>query len=138
MVRYHFGYDRPGAARSRQAAASAAAAARRAGRGRDVPEAALDAAVAIEILHNYSLVHDDIEDGDELRHGRPDALGALRRRARDQRGRRPLRAELSDAAATRAASRATTVAAMMHVLHDANLAMCEGQALDIAFESRDR
>jgi geranylgeranyl pyrophosphate synthase len=29
------------------------------------------AAIAIELLHNYSLIHDDIEDGDELRHGRP-------------------------------------------------------------------
>jgi geranylgeranyl diphosphate synthase type I len=32
---------------------------------------ALPAAAAIEILHNFSLVHDDIEDGDELRRGRP-------------------------------------------------------------------
>jgi geranylgeranyl diphosphate synthase type I len=31
---------------------------------------ALPAAAAIEILHNFSLVHDDIEDGDELRRGR--------------------------------------------------------------------
>ena len=33
-------------------------------------EDALDAAVAVEVLHNYSLIHDDIEDGDRLRHGR--------------------------------------------------------------------
>ena len=33
-------------------------------------EAALDAALAVELLHNYSLVHDDIEDGDDMRHGR--------------------------------------------------------------------
>ena len=33
--------------------------------------AALQAAVAIEILHNFSLVHDDIEDGDERRRHRP-------------------------------------------------------------------
>ena len=31
---------------------------------------ALPAAAAVEILHNFSLVHDDIEDGDELRRGR--------------------------------------------------------------------
>ena len=31
---------------------------------------ALPAAAAIEILHNFSLVHDDIEDGDETRHHR--------------------------------------------------------------------
>lgn len=34
------------------------------------PENALPAAAAIEILHNFSLVHDDIEDGDETRHHR--------------------------------------------------------------------
>jgi geranylgeranyl diphosphate synthase, type I len=32
---------------------------------------ALRAAAAIEILHNFSLVHDDIEDGDERRRHRP-------------------------------------------------------------------
>jgi geranylgeranyl diphosphate synthase type I len=32
---------------------------------------ALDAAVAIELFHNFSLIHDDIEDGDALRRGRP-------------------------------------------------------------------
>ncbi len=33
--------------------------------------AALPAAAAVEILHNFSLVHDDIEDASPLRHGRP-------------------------------------------------------------------
>ncbi len=35
------------------------------------PADALPAAAAIEILHNFSLVHDDIEDGDETRRHRP-------------------------------------------------------------------
>ncbi len=35
------------------------------------PAEALPAAAAIEILHNFSLVHDDIEDGDETRRHRP-------------------------------------------------------------------
>lgn len=34
-------------------------------------EEALDSAAAIEVLHNAFLVHDDIEDGSEYRHGRP-------------------------------------------------------------------
>ena len=33
--------------------------------------AALHWAVAIEVLHNASLIHDDICDGDQLRRGRP-------------------------------------------------------------------
>ena len=35
------------------------------------PAVALPAAAAVELLHNFSLIHDDIEDGDELRRGRP-------------------------------------------------------------------
>lgn len=34
-------------------------------------ERALPAAAAIELLHNFSLIHDDIEDGSPLRRGRP-------------------------------------------------------------------
>lgn len=32
---------------------------------------ALDASIAVEILHNFTLVHDDIMDQDDLRRGRP-------------------------------------------------------------------
>lgn len=35
------------------------------------PAEAMPAAAAVEILHNFSLVHDDIEDGDETRRHRP-------------------------------------------------------------------
>jgi len=31
----------------------------------------LPAAIAIELIHNFSLIHDDIEDSDEFRRGRP-------------------------------------------------------------------
>jgi len=34
-------------------------------------EVAIPGAVAIEFIHNFSLIHDDIEDHDEYRHGRP-------------------------------------------------------------------
>ena len=33
-------------------------------------ETAMPAAAAVELLHNFSLIHDDIEDGDDLRRGR--------------------------------------------------------------------
>jgi geranylgeranyl diphosphate synthase type I len=36
-----------------------------------VADHVLPAAAAVELLHNFSLIHDDIEDGDELRRGRP-------------------------------------------------------------------
>jgi geranylgeranyl diphosphate synthase type I len=45
--------------------------------GQDVPIApVLPLAAALELLHNYSLAHDDIEDGDRCRRGRP-ALWSL-------------------------------------------------------------
>ena len=34
-------------------------------------EPALPAAAALELIHNFSLIHDDIQDRDELRHHRP-------------------------------------------------------------------
>lgn len=35
------------------------------------PRRAMPFACAIELMHNFALVHDDIEDGDEIRRGRP-------------------------------------------------------------------
>lgn len=95
----------------------------------------LDAACAIEILHEFSLVHDDIEDGDRLRRGREtawarfgvahainagDALCAVAYLA------------LLDGTASRPAQ---LTMAMTHALHEAHLAMCGGQGRDIAFEA---
>ena len=135
MIRYHFGYDSPDVLRTGKRLRPQLllrTALEESGR----IECALDAAVAIEILHNYSLVHDDIEDGDEMRHGRTttwarygipqginagDALCAL-----------SYLTLLHEEAVVPPGS----VVEMLHVLHDANLRMCEGQALDISFETR--
>ena len=35
------------------------------------PDWALPAAVAVELIHNFTLIHDDIQDGDQLRRHRP-------------------------------------------------------------------
>ncbi|HYK53633.1 MAG TPA: polyprenyl synthetase family protein [Candidatus Eremiobacteraceae bacterium] len=101
-------------------------------------DAALPASVAVELLHNYSLVHDDIEDGDRMRHGREtvwsvfglphgvntgDAVGALAQLAL---------ASVSPPVDDRVAF------AMSMDLATANLRMCEGQSLDIAFERVER
>jgi geranylgeranyl diphosphate synthase type I len=43
-----------------------------AGTGENAPlDPALPLAAALEMIHNYSLIHDDIEDDDRERHGRP-------------------------------------------------------------------
>ena len=35
------------------------------------PSELMKVSLAIELLHNFSLVHDDLMDGDEIRHGKP-------------------------------------------------------------------
>jgi len=37
----------------------------------EYPTKAMPAAVAVELLHNFTLIHDDIEDQSPMRHGRP-------------------------------------------------------------------
>jgi geranylgeranyl diphosphate synthase type I len=99
-----------------------------------VLENALDAAAAIEILHNYSLVHDDIEDGDELRHGRrtlwavygiPQALNAG-----------DALCAISFLVLMNATARHPDdrVLRMVRALQEAHATMCDGQSLDLAFE----
>jgi len=51
----------------------------RAGGGSDDDPAAVDAAAAVELLHTFALMHDDVMDRSELRRGRPAAHRALRR-----------------------------------------------------------
>jgi len=101
------------------------------------PDQALPVAAAIELVHNFSLVHDDIEDKSPLRRGRStiwkawgepqainvgDGLFALAHLAMQRladRGVRPRR-----------------VLAALEILDQACLALTEGQHLDLSFESR--
>jgi geranylgeranyl diphosphate synthase, type I len=99
--------------------------------------AALPGAAAVELGHNFSLVHDDIEDADTERRHRPtlwaiwgvplainagDALFALSRLALYR-----LLDGFSEA----------RVLALMRVYDETCLALCEGQYLDISFERQD-
>ncbi len=135
MIRHHFGYDAPSRAKAGKRLRPQLLLRTALEEGGRI-ECAIDAAVAIEILHNYSLVHDDIEDGDDLRHGRPtlwaqygvphginagDALCAI---------------SYLTLLHEEAVVPPDRVLEMLHVLHDANLRMCEGQGLDIDFETK--
>ncbi|GAC1348818.1 MAG: hypothetical protein NVSMB19_00830 [Vulcanimicrobiaceae bacterium] len=134
MIRYHFGYDAPSRAKAGKRLRPQLLLRTALEEGGRL-ECAMDAAVAIEILHNYSLVHDDIEDGDELRHGRTtiwaqygvphginagDALCAI---------------SYLTLLHEEAVVPSDRVLGMLNVLHEANLRMCEGQGLDIGFET---
>lgn len=94
------------------------------------------AAVAVELLHNFSLVFDDIQDADELRRGRPSvwkvwgagqainagaALEALVTRS------------VIDLLPARHADRTRPA---LSLLSETMLALCRGQVLDLQFEQR--
>lgn len=96
------------------------------------PEAALPGAVAIELVHNFSLIHDDVMDGDRERRHRPtvwalfgvgqailvgDALTALAQQVLLEDPRPQARRAARD-------------------LADATAEMIRGQAEDLSFESR--
>ena len=104
------------------------------------PEPALPAAAAIEILHNFSLVHDDIQDRDRTRRGRATAWTvwgeAQAINAGD--GLWALSTRTLLRAAERVEVTAATVLQAMQMLNDASLTMIEGQALDLSFETQER
>lgn len=99
---------------------------------------ALPGACAVELVHNFSLIHDDIEDGDTTRRERPtvwavwglpqglnagDALFALAHLALLRLCDRGLPAQ--------------TVVGAIQVLDQACLRLTEGQFLDIRFENQE-
>jgi geranylgeranyl diphosphate synthase, type I len=72
IARYHFGWDDSAGSGKALRPALAVLGARAAGAHGDEP-AVLDAACAVELIHNFSLLHDDIMDGDRTRRHRPTA-----------------------------------------------------------------
>ena len=89
---------------------------------------ALPAAVALELVHNFSLIHDDIQDHDELRRGRSTVWKLIGMAQAINAG------DLMYSIATREALVAGTDAA--GAIIDAARVMIEGQGLDLAFEDR--
>ncbi len=105
--------------------------------GPDAVERALPVAVTIELIHNFSLIHDDIEDGDEERRRRPtvwkvwgqaqainsgDALFSLARMRIWELARRGVDPGL--------------VVRLAELVDRTCLELCEGQHLDMRFEGR--
>ena len=97
----------------------------------------LPAAASLELIHNFSLIHDDIEDASCERHHRPTVWKLWGQ---------PQAVNAGDSAFTLAylallklrekGIAATKVMRAIQVLGEACLELCEGQYLDIAYESR--
>ena len=98
---------------------------------------ALPAAVSLELIHNFSLIHDDIQDRDEMRHHRPTAwavwgepkalvAGNTLRVIADTSLWRLVDEGMAFDEALRAAG----------LLTEAYLEMIEGQYLDLSYEGR--
>lgn len=135
MIRYHFGYDASARAKAGKRLRPQLLLRTALEEGGRV-ECALDAAVAIEILHNYSLVHDDIEDGDELRHGRTTIWAQYGVAHGINAGDALCAISYLTLLHEEAVVPPDRVVGMLNVLHEANLRMCEGQGLDIDFETK--
>ena len=93
---------------------------------------ALPSALAIEILHNFTLVHDDIMDEDNIRHGKEtvhlkwDVGSAI------------LTGDAMLSLALKLLQKSTkNRLKLMNSFIDGLLAVCEGQAYDKEFESKD-
>jgi geranylgeranyl diphosphate synthase type I len=100
-------------------------------------KAALPAAAAMELLHNFSLIHDDIEDGDEKRRHR-DTLWKLWGvpQAINTGDAMDIVANLSllDLDGT---VKPQAMVDIMRLFNETVMKLCEGQYLDMDFQNRD-
>ena len=105
--------------------------------GGDVTKA-VPVAAAVELLHNFTLVHDDIQDASHQRRHRPSVWSLIGM---------PLALNAGDAMYACAhlvlaslARRGADASLVLHALEEFDqtaITLCEGQHLDISFESRD-
>src|SRR3954452_9585249 len=136
MVRYHLGLDHDGAPAGKRmrpllgllAYASITGDYRR----------ALPGAAAVELGHNFSLVHDDIEDGDRERHHRPTVWAVHGVAQAINTG--DMLFSLSRTALHRLPDPGFSVATVLRVMRlydDTGVAPCEGQFIDIRTSESD-
>jgi geranylgeranyl diphosphate synthase type I len=98
---------------------------------------ALPIAAALELVHNFSLIHDDVQDRDLKRHGR-DTVWAIWGEAQAINAGDALLAIAHRSMASAAEAGWPTAAAVLAagLLAERTLEMVEGQVMDIDFEAR--
>ncbi len=92
-------------------------------------EQAIPAAIGLELVHNFSLIHDDIQDHDEVRRGRKTVWSLYGIAQAINAG------DLMQALAV--AQGACAGKEIVAALVEATVAMIEGQGLDLAFEEEE-
>ncbi len=102
-----------------------------------VYDKALPAAAAIELIHNFSLIHDDIEDMDEERRHKATVwkLWGISQAINVGDGMHVM----ANLAALRMADQGVTsekVVEVLRILNETIITLCEGQYLDMSFEDR--
>ncbi|MGC9529260.1 MAG: polyprenyl synthetase family protein [Candidatus Bipolaricaulaceae bacterium] len=97
-------------------------------------ERALPLAAALELVHNFSLVHDDIQDGDDLRRGRPTVWKAFGKAQAINVGDGLLVVALGAALRGGEGLDTEAVVAAGRSLLAATYRMIEGQVLDLGLE----
>lgn len=98
---------------------------------------ALPAAAAVELLHNYSLIHDDIQDDDQERHHRPTVWKIWGKPQAINAG--TAMRILANQALYRLIERGEALekhSQAQHLMDLCTLKLIEGQYLDISFENR--
>ncbi|MEA3375099.1 MAG: polyprenyl synthetase family protein [Chloroflexota bacterium] len=101
-------------------------------------EAALPAAAAVELLHNFTLIHDDIEDRDRTRRGRPTVWSIWGEEQGINAG--DTLFALSQLALLRLEERGVPPAAVVEaarLFNETCVAITSGQHFDIQFEGQD-
>ena len=136
MIRYHMGWENQAHSRGKRLRPMLTLLSC-AGAGADW-EIALPAASAVELIHSFSLVHDDIQDQSETRRGRPtlwkvwglaqalntgDAIFTL--------------ARLATHRLVEVGNSYETTLDIQHMLDQACLQLTRGQHLDLAYETKD-
>ena len=99
---------------------------------RDNIEEVLPAAAAVELIHNYTLIHDDIMDNDDERRGKPTVHVVFGEPTAILAG------DLLYAKAFEAVSRIKDnmkAHEVLKILSNACVEVCEGQAMDMEFEN---
>jgi len=98
----------------------------------------LPAAASLELVHNFSLIHDDIEDASGERHHRPTVWKLWGQPQAINAGDATLALAYLALLKLRENGIADTkIMRCIQVLGEACLELCEGQYLDIAYENRD-